>query len=419
MGYLMEMRTTAILSCSFWGLLSIVSMVLAGTARCSNDGFDGALGDAASDVPIVDGSAPADRDPPADAAGADAEPVEPNQGWIGSACQGEGDCEYTGAECKDDGYPQGMCSLPCDALCPDPAETGHASTFCIKDPSSQGAGICVARCDYLLFPETGCRNGYLCLVKERFTQPTVRQAVCFLDETPATCDGDEVVQPNNGIQEPSGLAGCPPGMTPIQGTGLCIDRWEAFLVEVLPGGQEVPFSPYFNPGTLLVRAKSAPLAVPQGYMSGDQAAQACAEAGKRLCTRDEWELACRGPENNIYPYGNTRQDGACNDSRTVHPAVEYFGTTEAWIWSELDHSCLNQLADGLDPAGANESCVTPGSVFDMMGNLHEWVSDPAGTFKGGFYVDTVLNGEGCLYTTTAHSFTYWDYSTGFRCCYDL
>ena len=32
---------------------------------------------------------------------------------------------------------------------------------------------------------------------------------------------------------------------------------------------------------------------------------------------------------------------------------------------------------------------------------------------------TVINGEGCLYTTTAHNMSHWDYSTGFRCCADL
>jgi hypothetical protein len=52
----------------------------------------------------------------------------------------------------------------------------------------------------------------------------------------------------------------------------------------------------------------------------------------------------------------------------------------------------------------------------MMGNLHEWTADPAGTFRGGFYVDTVRNGNGCLYATTAHNTSYRDYSTGFRCC---
>ena len=61
---------------------------------------------------------------------------------------------------------------------------------------------------------------------------------------------------------------------------------------------------------------------------------------------------------------------------------------------------------------------TAEGAFDMMGNLHEWTSAPEGTFRGGFFVDTELNGEGCLYATTAHDVTHWDYSTGFRCCAD-
>ena len=42
-----------------------------------------------------------------------------------------------------------------------------------------------------------------------------------------------------------------------------------------------------------------------------------------------------------------------------------------------------------------------------------------GTIRGGFFVDTVLNGPGCTYATTAHDRTHWDYSTGFRCCAEL
>jgi formylglycine-generating enzyme required for sulfatase activity len=63
--------------------------------------------------------------------------------------------------------------------------------------------------------------------------------------------------------------------------------------------------------------------------------------------------------------------------------------------------------------------VTAEGAFDMMGNLHEWTADPAGTFRGGYYVDTERNGPGCLYVTTAHNSAHWDYSTGFRCCADL
>ena len=57
-------------------------------------------------------------------------------------------------------------------------------------------------------------------------------------------------------------------------------------------------------------------------------------------------------------------------------------------------------------------------LFDLHGNLHEWVVDADGTFRGGFYVDVLINGPGCTYATTAHTSTYHDYSTGFRCCRD-
>jgi formylglycine-generating enzyme required for sulfatase activity len=54
----------------------------------------------------------------------------------------------------------------------------------------------------------------------------------------------------------------------------------------------------------------------------------------------------------------------------------------------------------------------------MVGNLHEWTAAVNGTFRGGYYLDTKINGEGCDYKTTAHEPNYHDYSTGFRCCKD-
>ncbi len=84
--------------------------------------------------------------------------------------------------------------------------------------------------------------------------------------------------------------------------------------------------------------------------------------------------------------------------------------------------CIDQyegsILEVLDLTGANAGCVGADGVFDLMGNLHEWTADPNGTFRGGFYVDTSINGNGCLYATTAHPVTHWDYSTGFRCCAD-
>ena len=159
----------------------------------------------------------------------------------------------------------------------------------------------------------------------------------------------------------------------------------------------------------------SPGAVPQGHISGVEAQAACVAAGKRLCSDSEWLRACRGPAKTTYPYGNKLVPGTCNDARAVHPAIELYGTGEAWVWSQLNHPCLNQLPQSLEPAGTRPGCVTPEGIHDLMGNLHEWTADPAGTFRGGFYADTQKNGPGCLYATTAHDQGHWDYSTGFRC----
>ena len=132
--------------------------------------------------------------------------------------------------------------------------------------------------------------------------------------------------------------------------------------------------------------------MPQGYISGDQAAEACLDAGKYRYTDREWLRACRGPDERTYPYGDEPAEGVCNDHRDVHPAVQYFGSAEAWIFSHIDNPCLNQLPESLDPTGARPECVTAEGLYDMMGNLHEWTADPAGTFRGGYYMDTAANG---------------------------
>jgi formylglycine-generating enzyme required for sulfatase activity len=77
------------------------------------------------------------------------------------------------------------------------------------------------------------------------------------------------------------------------------------------------------------------------------------------------------------------------------------------------------VPDSLLPTGAKAGCETSEGAFDLVGNLHEWTADPTGHFRGGYYMDTWLNGKGCDYVTTAHEARYWDYSTGFRCCADL
>jgi formylglycine-generating enzyme required for sulfatase activity len=80
---------------------------------------------------------------------------------------------------------------------------------------------------------------------------------------------------------------------------------------------------------------------------------------------------------------------------------------------------LNQTPKTVAKTGDYARCTNAYGVFDMVGNLHEWVmSSGRPTFRGGYYQDTHINGDGCAYHTTAHAAGYHDYSTGFRCCAD-
>jgi formylglycine-generating enzyme len=211
--------------------------------------------------------------------------------------------------------------------------------------------------------------------------------------------GADTVASNNDTESP-----CPAGMGLID--SFCIDRYEAALSGHSP--YEIPTA-----GSALSQAGL----VPQGYISGAIAAKACEAAGKRLCTSAEWLRACGGPSGTLYPYGDDYDAQACNDSRNAHPIIDYFGEDpDRWSTTSMNDPGINQQPDTVDPAGANPDCVSAEGIYDLHGNLHEWVADPEGIFRGGFYADAAINGEGCAYRTTAHSFDYHDYSTGFRCC---
>jgi sulfatase modifying factor 1 len=133
-----------------------------------------------------------------------------------------------------------------------------------------------------------------------------------------------------------------------------------------------------------------------------------------------------GPKKTIFPYGNERQVGRCNDNG--RSSMHFFNAElddkpeHRWMWGyggNMVDPRLNQLDGTLTRTGERAECTNEYGVFDMVGNLHEWVDDPDGTFQGGYYLDTHLNGDGCYYRTTAHPMSHLDYSTGFRCCADV
>jgi hypothetical protein len=204
---------------------------------------------------------------------------------------------------------------------------------------------------------------------------------------------------------------CPANMAHVGSS--CVDKYEASLVERTAEGEK-SFSPFTAPNGHDVRAVSRRGVIPQAHISMVEAKRACKASGKRLCKAQEWKTACKGPESTRYPYGNKRTPGACVDTNRSSPMNILHGGERTN--KTLNDPLANQQKNTLEATGNREACTNGYDVHDMVGNVHEWTDDAS--FRGGYYLDTKLNGEGCDYRTTAHAPAYYDYSTGFRCCAD-
>lgn len=219
---------------------------------------------------------------------------------------------------------------------------------------------------------------------------------------------------------------------------FCVDRYEAHLKELQRDGATVPH-PYYerpNAGATYVAASEAGV-FPQGYVSRIEASAACVAAGKRLCSRSEWLRACRM----AIPASRPPRAPTCNVGK-VHLLSYLFADRQgSFRYDEhFNAPALNKTPGFLARTGEHDDCQSESGAFDMIGNLHEWVSDTVsatflqrfesegvhrqwqpgqvgnGIFMGGFYSTTGEHGPGCAFTTIAHEPAYHDYSTGFRCC---
>lgn len=163
---------------------------------------------------------------------------------------------------------------------------------------------------------------------------------------------------------PAGKGACPRGMIHIPGGDAAIGSasndpmrnfGEIKLHTVTVGAFCIDIFEYPN-------GKGAK---PVTGVSWAQADQMCKKKGKRLCTEEEWEFACKGRGNLSFPYGNAFDPEACN----------------------------SQNADGegreVGVSGAFAKCFSPFGVADLSGNVSEWTAsrwaDGVGdrTYKGG------------------------------------
>jgi hypothetical protein len=156
---------------------------------------------------------------------------------------------------------------------------------------------------------------------------------------------------------------CPSGMVSTaldRGTTFCIDTYEWPNI----AGQK-----------------------PMTMVSWVQAKISCMDAGKRLCSREEWAAACRTTKKTAYPYGQKYVAGRCPTEGTA-----------------------------LYKSGSFPQCGEPGGARDMVGNVWEWVEDKkgdyplilGGSFRFGGVADCYLSSEGGVGLKSAE--------VGFRCC---
>ncbi len=111
-------------------------------------------------------------------------------------------------------------------------------------------------------------------------------------------------------------------------------------------------------------------AQPQAMMNHDQAEDSCRSAGKHLCSEDEWQAACHGPEQSRYPYGQSYDERYCPAQQSApsrsgrFPACRsYYGlydlTGNMWEWTSTpnpQHSDFYFVAGGGWDAADNATC---------------------------------------------------------------
>jgi formylglycine-generating enzyme len=159
---------------------------------------------------------------------------------------------------------------------------------------------------------------------------------------------------------------------------------------------------------------------PQVLTQWTEARALCSGAGKRLCRDTEWLFACEGEAMLPYTYGYVRDPTICVlDRLYIEPGDAFL----RWDACLADPACKARFArlDQREPAGASAKCVSPFGVFDMNGNVNEWVEVPGATYpkrsglKGGWW-GPVRNR--CRPTVRFHKEDDWGYEVGFRCCED-
>lgn len=226
-------------------------------------------------------------------------------------------------------------------------------------------------------------------------------AMCALESN--VCPDDMVAMP------------CDPALSVYE--AFCMDRYEASRPDATADSQ----------GTETTTAVSQANVIPwhTSYMNTTvyyQYQTACQNAGKRLCSEEEWYLACAGPLQQTYVFGNTFDretcncvDTFCDDFCNAHPEITN---------CDIGYNCgytYDPYSFHVVPTGTFAECVNPAGAYDVCGNVWEIV--PSSDNANGKIYEVRGGAFNCSYADIRLQCTYnasWnELYAGFRCCKDL
>lgn len=105
--------------------------------------------------------------------------------------------------------------------------------------------------------------------------------------------------------------------------------------------------------------------VPVYNVNWEAARDYCIWAGQSLPTEEQWEKAARGPSGQEFPWGESFQAGMSNTGE------------EEWI-------------SGAAPVGSYKTDHSPYGMFDVAGNVSEWVMDWYDAYPGSDYASKLF-----------------------------
>jgi hypothetical protein len=160
--------------------------------------------------------------------------------------------------------------------------------------------------------------------------------------------------------------------------------------------------------------------LPALLISWTDAKKECEKIGKRLCTEDEFNFACEGEQMLPYTYGYVRDPSKCSIDKKYRKRERKLFKYASCMKKPACKKELEKLDQRL-PAGSMPACVSPFGVYDLNGNINEWVFRPKekrpnrSGLKGGWW-GPVRNR--CRPTVGFHKEEDYGYEEGFRCCKD-